>query len=80
MTHVIRSRYSSLVNTAHRWDPVMAASGADVWGNWRPEGGGPPGQQRPGDGKMHIISENTLCCARNKLQVIRTFNTKLRFF
>lgn len=55
----------------------MAASGEDVWGNW---GGGPSGQQRPGGGKMHIISENTLFCARNILQVIRTFNTKLRFF
>ena len=76
MTHVVRSRYSSVVNTADRWDTLVAARGADVWGNW----GGPPGQQRPGGGKMHIISENTLCCARNKLQVTRTFNTKLRVF
>jgi hypothetical protein len=37
MAHVSKSRYSSVVNTADRWDAVMAARGADVWVNW---GGG----------------------------------------
>jgi len=44
MTHVVRSRYSSVVNTADHWDTVMAASGADVWGNWG--GGGDRGSCR----------------------------------
>lgn len=78
MTLVVRSRCSSVVNTADHWDTVTAASGADVWEQLGE--GGPPGQQRPGGGKMHIISKNTLCCARNKFQVIRTFNAKLRVF
>jgi len=34
-----RSRYSSVVNTADRRDTMTAASGADVWGNWRGSSG-----------------------------------------